>query len=132
MVTTPLLPGMLEFLCLTPAVPGRASPAQCLPQTLLLALCASCLVNNSWQEDNVSGIYLKRGGLTVRVFITPQQSQRPGFVKTSSSRAEGLAQGWEELVGVTLPVPPDNPVAFSLPPVRRVKKSFLTSLPGGL
>lgn len=49
-VTAPLLPGMLEFQGLTPAVPGRASPARCLPQTLLLALCASCLVNNSCQE----------------------------------------------------------------------------------
>lgn len=49
-VTTPLLPGMLEFQRLTPAVPGRPSPAQCLPQTLLLAPCASCLVNNSCQE----------------------------------------------------------------------------------
>lgn len=43
-VTTPLLPGMLEFQCLTPGVPGRASPARCCPD---LAAGTVCIVLRS-------------------------------------------------------------------------------------
>lgn len=132
-VPTPQLPGMLEFLCLTPVLPAQphllsARPSRC---------CWHC-VHHAWliihvRGDNVSGIYLKPGGSdSPRAPHAPAVRERPGFVKTSSSTVQGLPQGWGQLAGVTLPVPPDNPLAFPLPPVGRMNKSFLNSLPGGL